>query len=196
MFREYFALEKENQRCEWMGHKSYIPGHLASYHFLVTVHAEGGRNWMTDPDLAYHSWIISLIPIWQHTEVLSSSLCQMCFCMHGYWYDIQGGKCEETALKLKPVSFCVGKVRKCMYITSFWKYFQTWQYVDIKLHEWVVIASHLFKKTQLNCTISAKFNLRWMHFFACTYCMNQVLYCWTHCLIPGYLHRHLLRKGN
>lgn len=139
IFIECFAFEK-NQSYEWMGHKSHVPGHLASDQFSVTAHAEGGRNWRRDPNLAYHSWILSLIPIWQHTEVLSSSLCQMCFCMHGYWYDIHGGECEETALKLKSVSLCVCRVCKCMYVTSFRKSSQTLTYADIELQLWVVIA--------------------------------------------------------
>lgn len=139
IFRECFAFEK-NKRYEWMGDKSHVPGHLASDQILVTAHAEGGRNWRTDPNLAYHSWIISLMPIWQNTEVLSSSLCQMCFCMHGYWY-IHGGECEETALKLKSVSLCVWSMQ--MYVCN--QFLKIFSSMATCKHEaarmWVVILS-------------------------------------------------------
>lgn len=87
------------------------------------AHAEGGRNWMTDSHVAHHSRIISLIPIWHHTEVLSSPVCQLHFCMHEYWYDIRGWKNVRRQLWLLCLCWFpwVCKVCKCMHVTSFWK---------------------------------------------------------------------------
>lgn len=136
---------KKNQRCDLKGPKSRIPGHEEIYQFIVTLHVQkvGEIGW--DSHVAHHSWIITLIPIWHHTEVLSLPVCQLHFCMHEYWYDIRGWKNVRRQLWLLCLCWFprVCKVCKCMHVTSFWKiYSQTYPYACMHTHTYTFDFRH------------------------------------------------------
>lgn len=87
----------------------------------LSAHAGSGRRWMTEPHVALHTWIISLIPTWQRAGVLRSPACQNALqhARMSAWYP-RVEKCEETASDLTSVFgfrwLC--EVCKCMHVTT------------------------------------------------------------------------------
>lgn len=122
---------KKNQRCdcEWMGRKSCVPGHLASHQSLVTLHMQkvGEIGWQIRILLTtVESYLSSPFG---STQKRLARQCAKCVsaCMNIAWYP-RVEKREETALKLVSKFPWVCKVCECMYVTSFFKYSQTYPY--------------------------------------------------------------------